>query len=71
MALRRPLVQIAGRVKELPTGDTLPADAVPPGGGSQQVFVQETRPAGNGPWIWWKTDATGRIIGCVVANGVA
>lgn len=38
---------------------------------SQQVFVQQTRPAGNGPWIWWQTDAAGAIIDCVVANGVA
>jgi hypothetical protein len=41
------------------------------GGGSQEVFVQQTRPAGNGPWTWWKTNAAGAIIDCVVANGVA
>lgn len=39
------------------------------GGGSQQVFVQQTRPAGNGPWEWWQTDATGRPIKLIIANG--
>lgn len=41
------------------------------GGGSQEVFVQQTRPAGNGPWMWWETDAGGEIIDLTVANGTA
>lgn len=34
MTERRPLVQIAGRIKELPVGDTLPGDG---GGGGAPV----------------------------------
>jgi hypothetical protein len=41
----------------------------PAGAGSAQVFVQSTRPLGNGPWIWWQTDSSGQIVDCTVANG--
>lgn len=34
------------------------------------VFVQETRPPGPGPWIWWQTDASGQIVDLTVADGV-
>lgn len=37
MALRKPLVLVGGRYKELPTGDTLPAGEV--------TLVQDTAPA--------------------------
>lgn len=39
------------------------------GGGSQEVFVQMTRPVTLGPWIWWQTDATGAIIDMTVNDG--
>jgi hypothetical protein len=39
------------------------------GGGSQQVFVQQTRPSATGPWQWWVTNATGNIINLIVNDG--
>ena len=39
------------------------------GGGSQEVFVQQTRPSATGPWIWWETDADGEIIDLTVNDG--
>jgi hypothetical protein len=41
------------------------------GVGSQQVFVQQTRPAGLGPWMWWRKNASGAIFDLVVTDGVA
>ena len=66
MASRRPLVNVNGDIQELPSGDTL-AGAV--AGGSQEVYVQQTRPTNPGPWMWWKTDANGNIINLVVNDG--
>jgi hypothetical protein len=37
--------------------------------GSQEVFVQESRPPGLGPWMWWQTDADGNIIDLTIADG--
>ena len=39
------------------------------GGGSQQVFTQQTRPAQPGPWVWYETDADGKIIDLTVNDG--
>jgi hypothetical protein len=39
------------------------------GGGSQEVYVQQARPSAAGPWQWWVTDATGRIINLIVNDG--
>lgn len=39
------------------------------GGGSQQVFVQQTRPAVPGPWIWYETDASGNVIDLTINDG--
>ncbi len=39
------------------------------GGGSQQVFVQQTRPTEAGPWMWWKTNASGQIVNLIVNDG--
>ncbi len=41
------------------------------GGGSQEVFVQTTRPVGNGPWTWWKTNTAGDVIDLIIADGNA
>lgn len=39
-------------------------------GGTQQVFVQETRPPTTGtPWVWWQTDSNGNIINLIVNTG--
>jgi hypothetical protein len=38
-------------------------------GGSQQVFVQQTRPAEPGPWAWWVTNATGAVVNLIVNDG--
>ncbi len=41
------------------------------GGGSQQVFVQQTQPtAGGSPWVWLETDAGGLPLDIVFYNGV-
>lgn len=34
-----------------------------------EVFVQQTRPAGNGPWVWYQTDGAGVIIDTIIADG--
>lgn len=39
------------------------------GGGTQEVFVQQTRPAEPGPWSWWVTNASGQIINLIVNDG--
>ena len=44
-------------------------DAKTGGGGGQQVFVQQARPNTAGPWSWWKTDASGKIINLIVNDG--
>ena len=38
------------------------------GSGTQQVFVQQTRPVESPPWVWWETDGNGIIIDMVVAS---
>ena len=35
-----------------------------------RVFVQQTRPTQTGPWMWWKTDATGNLLDLIVNTGV-
>jgi hypothetical protein len=72
MALRDPLVLINGRPSLLPAGDQIPGSAVSVGGGggSQEVYVQQTRPVASGPWVWWETDASGAIVDCTVNDGV-
>jgi hypothetical protein len=42
---------------------------IPGGGGSQQVFVQQARPATPGPWTWWKTNAAGQPINLIINDG--
>jgi hypothetical protein len=46
--------------------------AAPPGGGGggAQVFFQQTRPVEAGPWTWWVTDSTGKVINLVLNDGV-
>jgi hypothetical protein len=39
------------------------------GGGAQEVFVQETRPVGAGPWMWWRTNPAGNIIDLTINDG--
>lgn len=39
------------------------------GGGSQEVYVQQTRPASAGPWMWWVTNPSGQIINLIVNDG--
>jgi hypothetical protein len=39
------------------------------GSGAQEVYVQQTRPPGPGPWMWWQTDETGLIVDLVVNDG--
>ena len=46
-------------------------DAVDELNGLARVAVQQTRPEGNGPFMWWKTDENGIIIDLIVADGVA
>jgi hypothetical protein len=41
------------------------------GGGAQEVFVQQTRPAGLGPWMWWRKDTNGAIFDLVITDGLA
>lgn len=43
--------------------NTLTVNATP------QVYVQQTQPAGNGPWIWIQTDGSGNFLDYVVADG--
>lgn len=40
------------------------------GGGTQEVYVQQTRPSATGPWMWWETDASGVFLDLVVNDGV-
>lgn len=50
MAVRKPLVLIAGVQQELPAGDTTPAVGVP-------VFAQDTAPTvASGNYIWFQTN---------------
>lgn len=65
MATLRPLVVVDGRVKQLPLSDTLPGAG---GGGSQEVYVQATRPTEPGPWIWWKLES-GQITDITINDG--
>ncbi len=66
MAVRKPLVVgTNGLAEGLPNGDTLEGTS-----GAPQVFVQATRPAGNGPWTWWQT-SNGVIVDLIVADGLA
>ncbi len=64
---------LAGR--SLPTGGTAgqvltKASAVeyaaawqnPSGGGGGNVFIQQTEPAAASPYLWYRTDANGRVI---------
>jgi hypothetical protein len=37
--------------------------------GASGVFIQELRPPGSGPFMWWKTDATGLIVDLIIADG--
>jgi hypothetical protein len=71
MVARRALVRDSadGRIKELPAGDTL-VGASGGGGGSQEVFVQQTRPVAAGPWLWWETDALGNLVDLTVNDGL-
>lgn len=39
------------------------------GGGVQQVFVQQARPLGLGPWMWWRKDANGIVFDLVITDG--
>lgn len=39
------------------------------GAAAQQVFVQQTRPVADGPWMWWQTDVLGNIIDLTVNDG--
>lgn len=32
------------------------------GGGPQTLFIQETEPASATPYIWYKTDSTGKVV---------
>lgn len=65
MATKRPLALYDGEIEELRSADTLPGG----GGGTQQVFVQQTRPTEPGPWMWWETDASGNLINLTVNDG--
>lgn len=65
MAQRRPLVVIGDTPQLLPDGDTVAGAS----GGTQQVFVQDTRPAGLGPWNWWRTES-GVIVDLIIADGL-
>jgi hypothetical protein len=38
--------------------------------GKQEVFVQMTRPATAGPWVWWQKDALGNIINLTINDGL-
>lgn len=38
--------------------------------GAAGVFVQESRPPGTGPFMWWQTDETGVIIDLIISDGV-
>jgi hypothetical protein len=58
MAERRPLTLVGGKIKELPQGDTLP----PQGVNGVPVYVQQTDPLVASPYLWYKTDATGKVI---------
>lgn len=39
------------------------------GGGSQQVFVQQTRPVTAGPWLWVQIDAENNPIDLIANDG--
>lgn len=58
MATRRPLTLVDGKIKELPQGDTLP----PQGANGAATYIQESDPEGPSPYIWYKTDASGKVI---------
>lgn len=32
------------------------------GGGTQNTYIQQTDPLASSPYIWYKTDATGKVI---------
>ena len=41
------------------------------GGGSQEIFVQDTRPVSAGPWMWWKKSADGtKIVNLIINDGL-
>lgn len=50
MAVRKPLVQIAGLLQELPAGDTVSGVAGVP------LFVQDTAPTVVGNYMWVQTN---------------
>lgn len=58
MTIRRPLVQISGEIRELPTGDTITGAGA---GGTQEVYVQPTNPGlpDGTPGIWVQTNVGG------------
>lgn len=62
MAEHRPLVLIGGRVKQLPSGDTIAGAPAGGGSGNASVFVQQTDPLAASPYIWFQTDAEGNVI---------
>ncbi len=65
-------------ITNLPTTPTDPneaaskayVDANAGGAGSQEVFVQQTRPITSGPWTWWVTNANNQIIDLIINDGV-
>ena len=58
MTVRRPLVLVAGQLKELPVGDTITGAEA---GGTQEVFVQDADPGipSGTPAIWVQTNVGG------------
>lgn len=37
--------------------------------GQSGIFVQQSRPTEQGPWMWWQTDASGNLINLTVNDG--
>lgn len=60
MTVRRPLVLKDGRLTELPQADSLPGVGAPTVG--VPVYMQTTDPLPGTPYIWFKTDVTGKVI---------
>jgi hypothetical protein len=61
MATRLPLVlnKTTGRIEELPVADSLPGGV---GGGTSNTFIQQTDPMVATPYIWFRTDASGKVV---------
>lgn len=62
-----------------PEGNVGPQGATGPAGvqgvpgpqgapGRTEVYVQDARPTGQGPWVWWQTSG-GAVVNCVVNDG--